>query len=86
VIPAYCLRQVLRRAGNQAAIMRSNLFKIDVRHDRTGKAISVVANGAGSGHGVGLCQTGALGMARVGKTGEQILRSYYAGIQLERLY
>jgi stage II sporulation protein D (peptidoglycan lytic transglycosylase) len=86
VVPAYCLRQVLRRAGNQAAITRSNLFKIDVRRDRAGKAISVVATGAGSGHGVGLCQTGALGMARVGKTGEQILRSYYTGIQLERLY
>jgi stage II sporulation protein D len=86
-IPAYVMRQVLRRAGNPNAILRSNLFKVDVRRDRaTGHAVSVIASGAGSGHGVGLCQTGALGMARVGRTGEEILRRYYTGIDLERLY
>jgi stage II sporulation protein D len=86
-IPAYVLRQVLRRGGNAAAILRSNLFKVDVRRDKvTGKPVSVVASGAGSGHGVGLCQTGALGMARVGKRGEEILRSYYVGVDLKRLY
>ena len=86
-IPAYCCRQVLRRAGNGAAIVRSNLFKVDVRRDRaTGRALSVVASGAGSGHGVGLCQTGALGMARAGKSAEVILHSYYPGIELKRLY
>lgn len=86
-IPAYVLRQVLRRGGNAAAILRSNLFKVDVRRDKvTGKPVSVVASGAGSGHGVGLCQTGALGMARVGKHGEEILRSYYVGVELKRLY
>jgi stage II sporulation protein D len=86
-IPAYVCRQVLRRAGIRAAILRSNLFKVDVRRDKaTGRAYSVVASGAGSGHGVGLCQTGALGMARAGKTGEEILHSYYTGIDLKRLY
>jgi SpoIID/LytB domain protein len=45
-----------------------------------------VANGAGSGHGVGLCQTGALGMSRAGKKGEEILRHYYPGAKLEHLY
>jgi stage II sporulation protein D len=86
-IPAYVLRQVLRRGGNASAILRSNLFKIDVRRDKTTRrAIEVVASGAGSGHGVGLCQTGALGMARGGRTSEQILRHYYPGIDLKRLY
>jgi stage II sporulation protein D len=86
-IPAYVLRQVLRRGGNAAAILRSNLFKVDVRRDKaTGRAVSVVASGAGSGHGVGLCQTGALGMARIGKRGEEILRSYYVGVDLKRVY
>lgn len=86
-IPAYSIRQVLRRAGNSGAILRSNLFKIDVRRDPvTRAALGVVASGAGSGHGVGLCQTGALGMARSGARADAILRHYYAGVNLERRY
>ena len=77
-IPAYSLRQVIRRPGNPAAILRSTLFKVDVRRDRqTRRALAVVVSGAGSGHGVGLCQTGALGMARAGRRGEEILRHYF---------
>ncbi len=86
-VPAYSIRQVLRRGGNANAILRSNLFKIDVRRDRgTRRAVAVVASGAGSGHGVGLCQTGALGMARSGKPAEAIIQHYYPGIDLRRLY
>lgn len=86
-IPAYSIRQVLRRGGNANAILRSNLFKIDVRRERaTRRALAVVASGAGSGHGVGLCQTGALGMARSGKPAESIIQHYYPGIELKRLY
>jgi stage II sporulation protein D len=86
-IPAYSLRQVIRRPGNPAAILRSNLFKVDVRRDpATRRARAVVASGAGSGHGVGLCQTGALGMARAGKRGEQILQHYFPGAVVSRLY
>jgi SpoIID/LytB domain protein len=86
-IPAYSLRQVLRRGGNAASILRSNLFKIGVRRDpSTLKPVAIVASGAGSGHGVGLCQTGALGMARIGARGEDILAHYYPGATLRRLY
>jgi stage II sporulation protein D len=86
-IPAYSLRQVLRRPGNPESILRSNLFKIDVRRDpRTRRALAVVASGAGSGHGVGLCQTGALGMARAGRSGERILEHYYPGIEIRARY
>ena len=48
--------------------------------------MEVLASGAGSGHGVGLCQTGALGMARAGAKAEEILEHYYPHIALERLY
>jgi len=87
VIPAWSLRQVLRRPGNPRAILRSNLFKVDVRRDpRTDRVLSVVASGAGSGHGVGLCQTGALGMARLGRKAEEIMRHYYRGAEIKQLY
>lgn len=86
-IHAHMLRQMLRRGGNPAAILRSNLFKIDVRRDpETRRALAVVASGSGSGHGVGLCQTGALGMAKRGVRGEAILAHYYPGTELKRLY
>ncbi len=43
----------------------------------------VVLHGAGWGHGVGLCQIGALGMALEGKSYSEILKHYYPGTTLE---
>jgi stage II sporulation protein D len=86
-IPAYVLRQMMRRGSNPAAILRSNLFKIDVRRDRTSrKALAIVASGAGNGHGAGLCQTGALGMAKRRMNASAILGHYYPSTELLRLY
>ena len=86
-IPAYAIRRVLRRPGDGLQVLRSNLFKVAVRRDAgTRRASAVVASGAGSGHGVGLCQTGSLGMARDGFSGEKILEHYYPGVTLKRLY
>ena len=41
--------------------------------------------GRGWGHGVGMCQTGAYGMALEGATFDQILKHYYPGIALTKL-
>lgn len=43
-------------------------------------------DGRGFGHGVGLCQCGAEGMARKGKTAEEILSHYYPGAKQTRAY
>jgi stage II sporulation protein D len=43
-------------------------------------------SGRGWGHGVGLCQCGAEGMARLGKSATEILAHYYPGAQLVTLY
>jgi SpoIID/LytB domain protein len=45
-----------------------------------------VFHGAGFGHGVGMCQMGAIGMANAGKTHAQILGHYYRGTHLHKLY
>lgn len=42
--------------------------------------------GKGAGHGVGMCQWGARGMAHKGKTVGDILQNYYPGTKLSRLY
>ena len=45
-----------------------------------------VFEGKGSGHGAGLCQWGAAGRARAGATYRQILRVYYPGTELVKMY
>jgi SpoIID/LytB domain protein len=60
--------------------LRSTLFSIQ----REGAAF--VLHGAGFGHGVGMCQLGAIGMAQAGKSHDQILSAYYRGTHLHRLY
>jgi stage II sporulation protein D len=41
--------------------------------------------GRGWGHGLGMCQTGAYGMALEGATFQQILEHYYPGMTLQRV-
>lgn len=43
-------------------------------------------SGAGFGHGVGMCQTGAIGMAEAGLTYKKILEHYYRGAHVAKLY
>ncbi len=42
--------------------------------------------GRGWGHGVGMCQCGAEGMARKGYTANQILQHYYPGSRIKTVY
>jgi stage II sporulation protein D len=51
-----------------------------------GQLVKVTAAGAGSGHGVGMCQWGAVGRARAGQSYQEILAHYYPGTKLERWY
>lgn len=47
---------------------------------------NVTFTGHGFGHGVGMCQYGALGMAKKGFDAEQILKFYYPNTRTVRLY
>ena len=47
---------------------------------------SVTFTGAGFGHGVGMCQNGAIGMADAGRTYQQILGHYYSGSEVVKIY
>lgn len=62
--------------------IRENLFVIDRELARDGSIRQFVITGKGWGHGVGLCQVGAFGMAQAGSTYDQILRHYYTDIEL----
>jgi stage II sporulation protein D len=66
--------------------LREQLFVIDRRYDEQGRLIGFTFTGRGWGHGVGLCQVGAFGLARQGLTYDKILKAYYTGIDLTKLY
>ncbi|HVO35141.1 MAG TPA: SpoIID/LytB domain-containing protein [Gemmatimonadales bacterium] len=82
-VPSYHVRDVLRPAPDRYLL--SNLFQLYVQK-QGGELVKVVAAGAGSGHGVGMCQWGAIGRARAGQDYQRILATYYPGTRLERLY
>lgn len=65
--------------------LRENLFVIDRELDASGAVSRFVFTGKGWGHGVGLCQVGAFGMARAGSGYEAILKHYYTGISLSKV-
>jgi SpoIID/LytB domain protein len=45
-----------------------------------------IFKGAGWGHGVGLCQIGAAVMANQGFSAEQILKHYFRGVTIQKIY
>ena len=69
-----------------ALSLREQLFVIDRQYDDSGRVTEFTFTGRGWGHGVGMCQVGAYGLAKQGWSAEQILKAYYSGIQVTRLY
>ena len=57
--------------------LRSSDFTVEVKDNQ------VVFHMLGYGHGIGMSQYGADGMAKEGKTADQIVKYYYKGIQIE---
>ncbi len=61
-------------------MLPSSLIYIDKLGDQ------FLIRGAGFGHGVGMCQYGAAGLASKGKNYKDILRHYYPGTKIEKIY
>ncbi|UCF33097.1 MAG: SpoIID/LytB domain-containing protein [Phycisphaerales bacterium] len=61
--------------------MRSTYCDIRLRRGSV-----IIENGKGFGHGLGLCQWGAHGQALEGTKAAEILRFYYPGCKLTRVY
>ena len=71
------VRSVLRVPGGE--ILPSTYFSVESEHDRDGLVSRVTLRGQGYGHGVGMCQWGAIGRARAGQSFRTILGTYYPG-------
>lgn len=67
-------------------MLRSSNFIADWKRDKGGYMVGAAFTGAGWGHGVGMCQTGAQNMAKAGHSFDQILLHYYPGAKLKKLY
>ena len=82
------VRSSLRFLNANGAMVNlpSTLVYIEPVHDkRTKELTGFVAWGGGFGHGVGMSQTGAVGMAERKATFEEILKHYYRGIELVQM-
>lgn len=72
------LRAVITSAFG-ARTVRSTRFDVDLDGEH------FKFTGSGFGHGVGLCQVGAMALVKRGEPFDQIIRHYYSGVRLERL-
>jgi len=66
--------------------LRDTLFVIDRSYDEQGRVDQFTFSGRGWGHGVGLCQVGAYGMAVAGAKYPDILKKYYTGVKIDKIY
>jgi SpoIID/LytB domain protein len=64
----------------------SSAFVVKVKQGPRGKAERFSFQGAGWGHGVGLCQIGAAVMAARGFSAEEILKHYFRGVEIKKIY
>jgi len=71
------IRFVLRASDGE--ILNSTSFTVENQKDANGDLARVIVRGKGYGHGVGMCQWGAIGRARAGQDYRTILRAYYPG-------
>lgn len=63
--------------------LRESLFVLQRERGASGEVLGFVFTGKGWGHGVGLCQVGASGMARAGASFAEILEHYYTGVSVD---
>jgi len=65
--------------------LREQLFVMNKRYSGN-QVASYTFTGRGWGHGVGMCQYGAYGMAKMGVKYDDIIKHYYTGTEITKLY
>ena len=63
-------------------ILNSTYFSVRTERDGSGQLARATFEGGGYGHGIGMCQWGAIGRARAGYDFRTILSTYYPGTSL----
>lgn len=75
------------KGGKIRSALRLNeqLFVINKRYNGSTVA-GYTFTGRGWGHGVGMCQYGAFGLAKMGVKYDEIIKHYYTGVDVTRMY
>ena len=81
MVRANSLRYVLRPPGGE--ILNSTYVTLEPAIGPDGRLTRLTVAGNGYGHGVGMCQWGAIGRARAGQDFRTILQTYYPGTTVE---
>jgi stage II sporulation protein D len=81
-IRANDIRFVLRDA--KGTTLNSTFFTFTTENSG-GEVSNLTVNGRGYGHGIGMCQWGAIGRARAGQNYRTILETYYPGTTIGRI-
>jgi stage II sporulation protein D len=76
--------RLLLRTGDGSTLRSAN-FTLQTSREG-GRIVQLIAEGSGAGHGVGMCQWGALGRARAGISYQDILSAYFPGTEVTRTY
>lgn len=79
------IRSAFKNPEIRLARLKSAKVFFEHEHDHLGLLSSVSVRGLGWGHGVGLQQTGAQGMALLGKNYREILAHYFTNAQLHKI-
>ncbi|MCZ7557305.1 MAG: SpoIID/LytB domain-containing protein [Bacteroidia bacterium] len=78
------IRRALRRPDGTP--LRSTLFDIHLERNAQRWISLIRIDGGGNGHGVGMCQWGAISRSREGQSPERILQAYFPGTRLRTMY
>jgi stage II sporulation protein D len=84
VLRGNTMRYVLRQPGGE--ILNSTYFTVEPTIGADRRLTRLVIAGNGYGHGVGMCQWGAIGRSRAGQDFRTILLTYYPGTTVEPIY
>ncbi|MFP2895344.1 hypothetical protein [Corallococcus sp. 4LFB] len=67
-------------------MLNSSMATVEAERDAEGRLTGWLFRGGGWGHGVGMCQTGAIGRAEAGQRYPEILRFYFNGAEVAPIY
>ncbi|WP_233278301.1 SpoIID/LytB domain-containing protein [Myxococcus stipitatus] len=67
-------------------MLNSSMAVVEAERDAEGRPTHWVFRGGGWGHGVGMCQTGAIGRAEAGQRYQEILHHYFNGAEVAPIY